>query len=71
MTTEIYYLSGTGNSLHVAKELKKIIPDTELIPLAGIKNKESMKTEAEAVGFVFPIHFMKIRNTMWGDVWTV
>lgn len=58
MTTEIYYLSGTGNSLHVAKELQKRIPDTELIPLPGIKNKEGIKTEAEAVGFVFPIHFM-------------
>ncbi len=58
MTTEIYYLSGTGNSLHVAKELKKRIPDSDLIPLVGIKNKKGIKTEGEVVGFVFPVHFM-------------
>jgi hypothetical protein len=30
---EIYYFSGTGNSLHVAQEIQKRIPDTTLIPL--------------------------------------
>jgi ferredoxin len=58
MPTEIYYLSGTGNSLHVAKELQKRIPDTDLIPLAGMKNIDGLKTNGESVGFVFPVHFM-------------
>jgi len=26
MSTEIYYFSGTGNSLHVARELKRRFP---------------------------------------------
>jgi len=26
MTTEIYYFSGTGNSLYIARELQKRIP---------------------------------------------
>lgn len=58
MSTEIYYLSGTGNSLYVAKELQKRIQDTKLIPIARLKNEKAIETSGEVVGFVFPIHFM-------------
>lgn len=58
MSTEIYYLSGTGNSLHVAKELQRRIPDSELIPLVGIRDREGFKTKGQTVGFIFPVHFM-------------
>lgn len=53
---EIYYFSGTGNSLHVARELGKLIPETSLIPVVSLYYKENIKTNAETVGFVFPIH---------------
>ena len=36
MSTEIYYFSGTGNSLHVAKELQKRMPETKLIPILSL-----------------------------------
>jgi len=58
MITEIYYLSGTGNSLYTAKELEKRIPDSKLIPILNFKNEENIKTNSETVGFIFPIHFM-------------
>lgn len=58
MSAEIYYLSGTGNSLHAAKELGKRIPDTELIPIAGLKDKPGISSKRDTVGFVFPVHFM-------------
>ena len=32
---EIYYFSGTGNSLHLARELQKRIPETKLIPITS------------------------------------
>lgn len=60
MSTEIYYFSGTGNSLHVAKELQKRIPDTSLIPMVSLINRDIIQTNGEAVGFVFPIHFMSV-----------
>ncbi|MHB9094068.1 MAG: EFR1 family ferrodoxin [Eubacteriales bacterium] len=60
MSTEIYYFSGTGNSLHVAKELHKRIPETTLIPMASLLNKDVIETNGETVGFVFPIHLMTI-----------
>ena len=56
MGTEIYYFSGTGNSLHVARELQKRIPDTKLIPIVCLLNKDIIETKAKKVGFVFPIH---------------
>jgi ferredoxin len=52
--TEIYYFSGTGNSLHIAKELQKRIPETKLTPILRLVNKESIKTTTETVGFIFP-----------------
>jgi ferredoxin/flavodoxin len=56
MSTEIYYFSGTGNSLHVAKELQRCIPDASLIPVVSLLDQDVIHTQAETVGFVFPIH---------------
>lgn len=60
MTTEIYYFSGTGNSLYVAKELQKLIPEADLIPIAGVLKSDNMKTKGDNVGFVFPCHGLTI-----------
>ncbi len=56
MVTQIYYFSGTGNSWYVAKELKKRIPETELISIVSLLNKEIIEVSGKKVGFVFPIH---------------
>jgi len=56
VSTEIYYFSGTGNSLHVAQELQKRIPDAALIPVVSLLGQDVIQTQAETVGFVFPIH---------------
>jgi len=60
MSTEIYYFSGTGNSLHVARELQKRIPETNLIPIVSLLNKDVIEINGETLGFVFPIHFTAI-----------
>ena len=57
---EIYYFSGTGNSLHVAKELEKRIPEANLIPIASLLNKDVIETNGETVWFVFPIYLKAI-----------
>jgi len=53
---EIYYFSGTGNSLHVAQEIQKRIPDTTLIPLLSLLNEETIEMKADMIGLVFPIY---------------
>ena len=60
MCTEIYYFSGTGNSLHVAEELEKQIPCTKLIPIVTLLDSKIIKSNAKTVGFVFPVHSLTI-----------
>ncbi|MBU5590885.1 EFR1 family ferrodoxin [Clostridium sp. MSJ-4] len=60
MKSIIYYFSGTGNSLKIAKDLKKNIEDTEIIPIIKALNEKDFSCEAERVGFVFPIYCANI-----------
>ncbi|MFX1566881.1 MAG: EFR1 family ferrodoxin [Promethearchaeota archaeon] len=66
MNTAIYYFSGTGNSLFVARELQKHIPDSKLIPIAAILNglsdeiNDNIETVTDIIGFVFPCHGLTI-----------
>jgi NAD-dependent dihydropyrimidine dehydrogenase PreA subunit len=53
---EIYYFSGTGNSLHVAQEIQKRIPDTALIPILSLLNEEAIELKGDVIGLVFPIY---------------
>ncbi len=59
-TTELYYFSGTGNSLHVARELQKRLPGAVIIPLAGLLGRDAIASRAETVGFVFPVHLASL-----------
>lgn len=55
-TIEIYYFSGTGNSLFVAKELSDKLGKSKLIPIVSLLKQDKIKINAKTVGFVFPIH---------------
>ncbi len=57
---EIYYFSGTGNSLHVARELKQRFPEATLIPIIRALKKKTIRTEAAMVGIIFPIHALTL-----------
>lgn len=54
MKSIIYWFSGTGNSLSVAMDLAKALGDTELIPIAGIINRNIPSSEKMVV--VFPVY---------------
>lgn len=60
MCTEIYYFSSTGNSLHVARELQKRLPDTTLVPIVSLLHKQNIQTKAQNAGFVFPLYFTTV-----------
>jgi len=51
---EIFYFSGTGNSLWVAKEFAKKIDGCKLTPIKSLKGRVVPK--AEQVGIVFPLY---------------
>ena len=56
MNTKIYWFSGTGNSLAVAKTLAKKIPDAELIPMAAAI--QDPPPSSDVIGLVFPVYAM-------------
>lgn len=56
MCTTIYYFTGTGNSLKIAKDLKNYLEDAEIVRIC--KNSEPSKNMlADKIGFVFPVYF--------------
>ncbi|MGB6369559.1 MAG: EFR1 family ferrodoxin, partial [Atribacterota bacterium] len=55
MCTVIYYFSGTGNSLVVARDIADKT-NGKLISITSVMDKESVKTNADAIGIVFPVY---------------
>jgi ferredoxin len=56
VSTAIYYFSGTGNSLVVARDIAEKTNGT-LISIPSLLKEESIKTEANVIGFVFPVFY--------------
>ncbi len=52
----IYYFSGTGNSLQVARELSRLLGESTVKAISGATD---MDLSAGALGIVFPVH-------LWG-----
>ena len=55
MKSIIYYFSGTGNSLSVARGLAEKI-DADLTAIAATINNEIIHPETETIGIVFPVY---------------
>lgn len=59
MSRIIYYFTGTGNSLKVARDLAKKLGSTHLVPIALLMDKETIHVSADQAGIVCPVY-------MWG-----
>jgi len=57
METIIYYFTGTGNSLKIARSLSENLEDCELIPIAKVWEMENLASKSENVGFIFPLYY--------------
>jgi ferredoxin len=55
MRTQIFYFSGTGNSLSLAKSLAEKIKDAELISIP-IALRDDIKPDADNIGIVYPVY---------------
>ena len=58
MKSEVYYFTGTGNSLVVARDIAREI-DAELISIPSALNKGTVKVNTKVAVIVFPVY-------MWG-----
>jgi ferredoxin len=58
MKTLIYYFTGTGNSLAVAKKIAAFLGDCDLVPIASLQTTTVDITPAvDRVGIVNPVYF--------------
>ena len=55
MAAEIYYFTGSGNSLVVARDIAGQL-DGKMIPVASLLHAERIQTGADVIGIVFPVH---------------
>jgi ferredoxin len=55
MRTLIYYFTGTGNSLAVARDLAERM-DAELVSIVAVDGVERITPDADCIGFVFPVY---------------
>jgi ferredoxin/flavodoxin len=66
MKTTIWYFTGTGNTLSVAKDLARELSrepgDMELVPIPSLMKRETIFTDADAVGIAFPVYFLDMPN---------
>lgn len=56
MTVEIYYFSGTGNSLVVARDIAEKT-NGQLASMQSVIDKDRIEPIAEVVGIVFPVYY--------------
>jgi ferredoxin/flavodoxin len=56
MSVVIYYFTGTGNSLFVAKDIAEKL-GAELIPIASAVRQEAVRTDADVIGIVTPVYY--------------
>jgi len=56
MAVEIYYFSGTGNSLVVARDIAERT-NGQLTSIQSIIDKEGIEPSAEVVGIIFPVYY--------------
>lgn len=56
MNNRIYFFTGTGNSLKVAKDIASALPECEIVAVCKNMNVE-IPTGYERIGFVFPSYF--------------
>jgi ferredoxin/flavodoxin len=58
MKTIIYFFTGTGNSLAVAKKIAATLDECELVPIASLKDTTGEITPAaQHIGIVSPVYF--------------
>jgi len=59
MRSEIYYFSGTGNCLAIARKLNETLAEkSDIISIAQVKGKRTIRSDR--VGFVFPVYYHKV-----------
>jgi ferredoxin len=63
MKTVLYYFSGTGNTLMLARMLAEKLEDTQIINIASCKDANALPS-AENIGLLFPVYAFGLPRMM-------
>jgi flavodoxin len=53
---DIYFFTGTGNTLYIVNQLKEDIPDIRLNPVVSLLSKTTVNPETKMIVLCFPNH---------------
>ncbi|KZX12496.1 EFR1 family ferrodoxin [Methanobrevibacter filiformis] len=67
MTNIVFYFSGTGNSLKVAKSIAEELKNVEIVSMNQIA-EVNLEKEYETIGFVYPVYFGGLPNKVYDFV---
>lgn len=56
MRATIYYFTGTGNSLKIARDLAAELDQAEVVSVADAVKNDEVRTDSEIVGIVYPVY---------------
>ncbi len=56
MKATIYYFTGTGNSLKIARDLSAELDQAEVIAIADAVKGDEVRTDSEVIGIVYPVY---------------
>jgi ferredoxin len=65
MTTTIYYFTGTGNSLSIARGIAAELDESELIFMPNLWKDEKIVATSERVGFIFPMYYFGLPQIVY------
>ena len=65
MKTTIYFFTGTGNSLKIARDLAEKLEECELVSMAKVIQQDHIAATSEKVGFVFPLYYYGLPNIVY------
>lgn len=58
MSNILFYFTGTGNSLSIAKGIQEKIPNTHLIPMKSYEIPPTISSETQRIGIIYPTYFL-------------
>ncbi len=58
MSATLYYFTGTGNTLFIAKTIAKGLTDVSLIGINQLDECKEVITNSDIVGIIYPIYFL-------------
>jgi NAD-dependent dihydropyrimidine dehydrogenase PreA subunit/flavodoxin len=60
MSATLYYFTGTGNSLFIAKTIAKELSDVSLIGINQMDLANEIYSDSDMIGIIYPIYFLDI-----------